>query len=165
MSREIERKYLVDGDDFRREARSVINIAQGYLCRRKVTARIRIADSEAFLTIKNRSRDGGLSRDEWEWNIPVRCARMLLDGCSGVIEKKRYLVPLDDTHIIEVDEFAGCNSGLIIAEVELSSIDDHPSLPRWMRRDVTAFRFFSNSYLSAHPFNTWDKGIIDDLLQ
>ena len=77
---EIERKYLVRDDSFRREAHEAVEIAQGYICRRRITARVRLWGEQGVLTIKGRSRDGGLSRFEFERTIPASCARHLLYG-------------------------------------------------------------------------------------
>lgn len=161
MNREIERKYLVKNDSYKHLAVKEIKMAQGYLCTRRVTARIRITDSANFLTIKNKSHDGGLSRGEWEWPIPKACAEALLARCNGIVEKSRFLVPYNG-HTIEVDEFKRDNQGLVIAEIELDTTEDHPSLPDWIKCEVTGIRYFHNSYLSHHPFNTWDKDIIND---
>ncbi len=151
---EIERKYLVRSDGFRAEAHRSTHIAQGYLCSRRVTARVRIYGDEAFITIKGKSRDGGVSRFEWERNIPTGCAQRLLARCSGVVEKVRHLVAFGG-HTFEVDEFAGDNAGLVIAEVELSSVDEKPELPDWIWKEVTGNRFYYNSFLAKHPYSEW----------
>lgn len=151
---EIERKFLVRDDRFRDEAFRSTAIAQGYLCSRRVTARVRIYGDEAFLTIKGKSRDGGLSRFEWERRIPVRCAERLLARCSGVVEKMRHLVRAGE-FVYEVDEFAGDNAGLVVAEVELRSKDDCPPLPVWILKEVTGVRFYYNSFLAKHPYKEW----------
>lgn len=151
---EIERKFLVKSMDFKEEAVRKIRIAQGYICSRKVTARIRIADTEAFLTIKGKSKDGGLSRFEWERNIPLECAKKLLERCSSVIDKYRYIVRRDG-YTWEVDEFLADNEGLVVAEVELNSVSEKPVLPEWILEEVTGQGFYSNSYLAKRPFKTW----------
>ena len=144
---EIERKYLVRSDDFRREAVRAVPMSQGYLCARRVTARVRLAGEQAFLTFKGKSRDGGLSRFEFEREIPVGCARRLLDRCVGVVEKVRYIVPYEG-FTFEVDEFHGHNEGLITAEVELDDVTQQPPLPMWIGREVTGCRSYTNSYLA-----------------
>lgn len=151
---EIERKYLVHSDEFRREAFASVRIAQGYLCRRRVTARIRLRGDEAFLTIKGRSRDGGLSRFEWERRIPATVAERLLARCRGRVEKVRHLVRFGGT-LFEVDEFAGDNAGLIVAEAELPTTDFRPQLPPWIWKEVTGNPFYYNSFLAEHPYREW----------
>ncbi len=151
---EIERKYLVTGDAFRVQAHRSVHIAQGYLCLRRVTARVRIYGDAGFLTLKSKSRDGGLSRFEWERPIPVGCARRLLERCSVAVEKVRHLVE-HEGYTWEVDEFAGDNEGLVIAEVELASTTDRPSLPEWVGKEVTGVKWYYNSFLTQCPYKNW----------
>lgn len=153
---EIERKYLVGSDQYRRDAIRLVRIAQGYLCSRRLTARIRLWGEQAFLTMKGKSRDGGLSRFEWERPIPVPCAERLLSRCAGVVEKVRYIVEYEG-FTFEVDEFAGANSGLVVAEVELPAADCRPPLPAWIWKEVTGNRFYYNSFLARHPYCTWGE--------
>ena len=86
--REIERKFLVRDDSFISQAVSSERIAQGYLCARRVTARVRIYGDKAFLTFKGKSKDGGLSRFEFERQIPLGCGESLLARCNSVVEKR-----------------------------------------------------------------------------
>ena len=151
---EIERKFLVSDDQFRRDAFRSRRIAQGYLCRRRVTARVRIIGDEAFITFKGRSHDGGLSRFEWERPVPMRCAEALLGRCRGVVEKIRHEVRVGN-HVWEVDEFLGDNEGLVVAEVELASRDEQPEIPAWIWREVTGNRYYHNSFLASHPYKEW----------
>lgn len=154
MAREIERKFLVRDDSFRVLASASARIAQGYLCSRRVTARVRIYGERAFLTLKGKSHDGGLSRFEWERPIPVRCAEALLARCAGVVEKRRYIVPYEG-YTFEVDEFAGANEGLVVAEVELGATEEQPALPAWIWKEVTGNRYYYNSFLARHPYREW----------
>lgn len=153
---EIERKYLVAEESWRAEVVRSMRIAQGYLCSRRVTARVRVCDNHGILTFKGKSRDGGLSRFEWEREIPLGVAELLLGRCSGVLDKVRHIVEYDG-HIFEVDEFHGENEGLIVAEVELASADERVSLPPWIGDEVTGERCFYNSFLTKHPFKSWKK--------
>lgn len=151
---EIERKYLIANESFRDEISRSMRIAQGYLCSRRVTARVRICDEKGILTFKGKSRDGGLSRFEWESEIPHKVAEQLLQRCSGVIDKVRHIVEFKG-HTFEIDEFKGENEGLIIAEVELSHADEAVALPSWIGDEVTGERCFYNSFLVKHPFRSW----------
>ena len=153
---EIERKYLTTSEEWRREVVQSMRIAQGYLCSRRVTARVRICDDKGILTFKSKSRDGGLSRFEWEREIPLGVTERLLARCEGVVDKMRYIVEYEG-HTFEVDEFHGENEGLIVAEVELSSVEEMVSLPSWIGDEVTGERCFYNSFLTKHPFKTWHK--------
>ncbi len=151
---EIERKYLVANDAWRAEVCRSMRIAQGYLCSRRVTARVRICDKQGVLTFKGKSRDGGLSRFEWEREIPRGVAERMLGHCKGVVDKIRHLVNFAG-HTFEIDEFRGDNEGLIIAEVELESVNEGVALPSWCGDEVTGERCFYNSFLAKHPFKSW----------
>lgn len=151
---EIERKYLVANDAWRTEVSRSMRIAQGYLCSRRVTARVRICDEQGVLTFKGKSRDGGLSRFEWEREIPRGVAERMLGRCKGVVDKVRHLVEYGG-HTFEIDEFRGDNEGLVVAEVELASANEAVSLPSWCGDEVTGERCFYNSFLAKHPFKSW----------
>ena len=155
---EIERKFLVRGEDYRRQATSKNRIRQGYIMSKNGrTVRVRVRDAHAFLTIKGPSKNGGLSRYEFEKEITLDEAEHLMEICEpGIIDKTRYLVPSPDgKHTFEVDEFYGDNAGLVIAEVELSHEDEKFDKPDFIGDEVTGDRRFHNSYLRAMPFIVW----------
>lgn len=154
---EIERKFLTTSDDFKALAFKQNRIIQGYLSRiPERTVRIRIRDEKGFLTIKGKTNTSGLSRFEWEKEIPVDEAKTLLHLCEkGVIDKIRYEVKVG-RHIFEVDEFYGENKGLIVAEIELQSENETFEKPIWLGKEVTHEIKYYNSYLSKKPFLEWD---------
>ena len=158
MSQEIERKFLVEDDSYRMMASSSNRIAQGYICRTSGrTVRVRIRGDKGFLTIKGPSADGGLSRYEWEHEIPVQEAEELMLLCDGgIIDKVRYMGPIGH-HTFEVDEFTGDNEGLVVAEVELESVDEDFDRPSFLGQEVTGDRRYYNSCLVSHPFKDWKK--------
>ena len=153
---EIERKFLVTSDAFKKEAFAQNRIAQGYLSSvPERTVRVRIKESKGVLTIKGASNETGLSRFEWEKEIPVEEAAALLKLCEkGVIDKTRFEVKKGN-HIFEVDEFHGENEGLIIAEIELSSEQEVFEKPNWLGKEVTGDNRYYNSYISQKPFAAW----------
>ena len=153
---EIERKYLVLSEDFKKEAFSKKRIKQGYLSSvPERTVRIRIKEDKAFLTIKGASNETGMSRFEWEKEIPVDEAEKLLLLCEkGIIDKTRFEVK-KGLHVYEVDKFYGENEGLIMAEIELKSEHDSFEKPTWLGDEVTNDKRFYNSYLSKKPFSKW----------
>ncbi|MBR3826707.1 MAG: CYTH domain-containing protein [Alistipes sp.] len=154
MAEEIERKFLVVGE-YKHLAHSSSHLVQGYIASGRRTVRVRLSDDRAWLTIKGPSRDGGLSRYEWEREIDATEAMELLHLAEGaLIDKRRWLVEYEG-HTFEVDEFAGDNEGLTIAEVELSSTDEAFARPLWLGREVTGERRFYNSHLRAHPYSEW----------
>lgn len=153
---EIERKFLVSSDAFKTEAFKENTIAQGYLSSvPERTVRVRIKGDKGFLTIKGISNASGLSRFEWEKEIPVEEAKKLLVLCEkGVIDKTRFEVKVGN-HIFEVDEFHGENKGLTVAEVELQSETETFEKPDWLGEEVTNDNRYYNAYLSNHPFTSW----------
>lgn len=152
MSQEIERKFLVSSDDYKQLAVCSYRIAQAYLSKDPDrTVRIRIKGDRGYITVKGRGNDSGMSRYEWEREVPVAEARELLSLCLPVIiEKTRYEVPVG-THTFEVDEFHGAHAGLVVAEVELHSEKETVALPAWLGREVTGEEPYYNAYLSSHP--------------
>ena len=132
-----------------------MRLTQGYLASGRRTVRVRISDQRAWLTIKGASNDGGLSRFEWEKEIDPREAMQLLTLAEGaLIDKSRYLIDYEG-HTFEVDEFYGDNEGLVMAEVELSAVDEAVALPTWIGREVTGEKRFYNSHLRSHPYSAW----------
>ncbi|WP_348823926.1 CYTH domain-containing protein [Flavobacterium aestuarii] len=153
---EIERKFLVVSNRFKAEAFTQNRIKQGYLSSvPERTVRVRIKGNKGFLTIKGISSESGLSRFEWEKEIPADEAENLLLLCeTGVIDKTRFEVR-SGGHIIEIDEFYGENEGLIMAEVELQSETETFEKPIWLGEEVTNDKRFYNAYLSSNPFKNW----------
>lgn len=159
MAVEIERKFLVDQDGLAKVkhlAKCSFPLVQGYLnSSPDRTVRVRIKGETAFLTIKGRSNESGLSRFEWEKEISVSDARELLALCEpGVIDKVRYIVEYDG-FVFEVDEFFGENEGLILAEVELADENAIFDRPKWLGEEVTGLAQYYNSSLAKRPFSEW----------
>ena len=154
---EIERKFLVNSLDFMEKAHQKSRIVQGYLnSNPERTVRIRMKGDKGYLTIKGIGNGSGLSRFEWEKEIPLADAERLLILCEkGIIDKIRYEVKFEN-HIIEVDVFAGDNEGLILAEIELKSETEQIQKPNWLGEEVTNDIKYYNAYLSNNPFQDWN---------
>jgi adenylate cyclase len=155
MGLEIERKFLVKGD-FKQYAYKKEVIVQGYLSSiPERIVRVRIKGEKAYLTIKGIGNASGLSRYEWEKEIPVEDAQELIDICeSGIIDKVRHYIK-NDNYTFEVDEFHGDNEGLVMAEIELSDETDIFERPDWLGDEVTGDERYYNSYLSQKPYTKW----------
>ena len=155
MAKEIERKFLVNGD-FKSEAFKSIRIIQGYLSSvPERTVRVRVKGDKGFITIKGIGNASGITRYEWEKEIPVEDVKELLLICEpGVIDKTRYLVKAGE-YTFEVDEFHGYNEGLIVAEVELPDENAPFERPDWLGEEVTGDSRYYNAALSVNPFKTW----------
>ena len=157
MATETERKFLVLDDSYKHEAFSCSRIRQGYiLSAGGRTVRIRLRDDRAYLTIKGPSDASGLSRYEFEQQIPFADGEYMLQHlCEpGVVDKTRWLVK-SGSHVFEVDEFHGLNAPLVMAEVELQSEDEPYVKPAFVGREVTGDRRYYNGHLSRCPYSVW----------
>lgn len=161
MGIEIERKFTVVGEAWRGAAHQSVRMAQGYLNdigavqqgRQKASVRVRIAGEQAFLNLK--SRELGHTRQEFDYEIPVADAEALLALCTGgLIDKTRHYVR-HEGFLWEVDEFAGENAGLIVAEIELASADTVFARPDWAGREVTDELRYYNLALAERPYSRW----------
>ena len=154
MTQEIERKFLVKSDDFKKNASKKTHITQGYLSSIPGrTVRVRIKGSKGFITVKGKSNESGVSRYEWEKEIPVAEAEELLKICEpGVIDKTRYEINAGK-FTFEVDEFYGDNQGLVVAEIELNDENDSFEKPKWLGEEVTGNTKYYNSMLIKNPYN------------
>ncbi|MEM9273932.1 MAG: CYTH domain-containing protein [Cyanobacteria bacterium P01_F01_bin.143] len=153
MAKEIERKYLVKNDDWKKLAEGVF-YCQGYISTVGTqTVRVRIIGEQGYLTLKGKSV--GQTRSEFEYPIPIADAKEILETLCDrpFIEKMRYKIPQGNL-TWEVDEFLGDNAGLIIAEVELTDENQEIELPDWIDRQVTDPKYF-NSNLAKHPYRQW----------
>ncbi|MCM2454611.1 CYTH domain-containing protein [Rhizobium sp. CG4] len=149
MAKEIERKFLVSGDGWKTDVSSSMTFRQGYVVsteNRSVRVRI-VNDEDATLTIKIGA--SSLVRDEYEYSIALGDAQEMIGTAIGnVIQKTRHLVE-HNNFTWEVDVFEGVYGGLVVAEVELTSVDDSPDLPTWLGREVTGDKRYSNQYLAT----------------
>lgn len=150
---EIERKFLIRKELWEPAGKGV-KIKQGYLSvHPERVVRVRIAGEKAYLTIKGKPT--GFARPEFEYQIPVNEAEVLLKMCLDFpVEKIRFKEKKDDL-TWEIDVFSGVNSGLIIAEVELISEDQKIDLPDWIGEEVSNDYRYYNSWLSGNPYSKW----------
>ena len=154
MSLEIERKFLLANDSWRKEAGDGTLLVQGYIAGSKGTpaVRVRIAGTQAFLTIKGAAE--GIVRSEFEYPIPLEDARFMIDNFCGdrVVEKKRYLCGR-----WEIDEYFKANQGLFTAEIELKSEDEKFEIPSWLGEEISDKPEYTNGALSRNPYRSWGK--------
>ena len=155
MAKEIERKFLLADDAWRNHVERSERMVQGYLNGEgPVSLRARIAGPRAWLNIKSRTL--GISRDEFEYEIPLADAeRMLGHLTTGpVIDKTRHFVRHGGL-LWEIDEFHGENDGLIVAEVELEHVDQPFDRPAWLGEEVSHDARYYNVSLVKNPFSQW----------
>ncbi|WP_432647540.1 CYTH domain-containing protein [Mitsuokella sp.] len=152
MAVEIERKFLVK--EGWQPKNAGVRIAQGYLSSvPERTVRVRIKGEKGYLTVKGKNQ--GISRAEFEYEIPVADAEAMLKLCEQPpVEKTRYLEKYEG-HTWEIDIFAGANKGLRVAEIELPSEDTDFLKPAWAGMEVSGDARYYNSSLSLHPYQQW----------
>ncbi len=158
---ETERKFLVVGD-FKSQSYNATRIQQGYIASNNGrTVRVRIRGDKGYLTIKGPSGLKGITRYEFDTEIPLDDARELMEICEpGIIDKTRYLVKSPDgRHTWEIDEFYGDNEGLVLAEVELCHESEEFQKLDFIGREVTGDRRFYNSHMRSYPFKLWKEEI------
>lgn len=155
MNQEIERKFLVNHAEWEKlnkpEGKTII---QSYLATNpNKTIRVRIYGEQGFITIKGKAK--GLTRPEFEYEIPLTDAKEMINLFGEVnIEKKRYEIKINN-HIWEVDVFEGDNQGLILAEIELATENEIFTKPHWITEEVSSNPKYFNSNLQKCPFNNW----------
>lgn len=156
MAKEIERKFLLIGDEWRNLAEGV-HYCQGYLQRtQKSTVRVRLINDKAFITIKGHVT--GITRHEYEYEIPYEDGTALLENFADniLIEKLRYSINYEGM-TWEVDEFLGANAGLIVAEIELENENQVFKKPAWIGKEVSEDLRYFNSNLVSCPYSLWKK--------
>lgn len=157
MGIEIERKFLVNKDLWAKESpKQSQPFRQAYLTDDELkTIRVRAAGERGFLTIKSRGK--GISRQEFEYEIPVAEAHTLIDNfAQNVIEKMRHFITYKEK-LWEVDEFGGANAGLLVAEIELASEDEAFEKPPWLAAEVSLDTRYLNSNLVKNPYRNWKQ--------
>ena len=154
MPKEIERKFLVINDNYKADAQPYF-FKQGYLSvETGRTVRIRTYNNKGFITIKGKAQN--FSRDEFEYEIPVDEADIMLDNLciKPLIEKVRHFVMYEGNEWV-IDEFLGVNKGLVVAEIELRSEEQTFERPDWLGEEVTLDRRYGNSHLVSKPYSEW----------
>ena len=155
MKVEIERKFLVKNQDWKKLIVEKHSIQQGYLNTDKsCNVRVRIMNNLAFITIKGKRVN--TARTEFEYEIPLNDAESILKlSKTSIIKKTRFTVN-HQGQIWEIDQFEGDNQGLVIAEIELKQKDEAISLPNWIGTEISNDERFYNLSLSSNPFKNWN---------
>jgi len=157
MSIEIERKFLIINDNWKTLASEQTEYTQGYFTTHKeCSIRIRVAGDNANINIKSATL--GIYRSEFDYLIPVKDAKEMLDNLCihPLIEKIRYKIQYDN-HTWEVDVFSGENEGLIVAEIELNSVDEKFRKPDWIGEEVSDDPRYYNVCLVERPYKSWSS--------
>ncbi len=157
MAIEVEHKFLLANSDWRKDIQKSIKYKQGYLSAQPTSSiRIRTTDQHAWLNIK--SATIGTSRLEFEYEIPLDDADIILNTLCGkpLVEKTRHLIPIG-RFIWEIDEFEGDNLGLVIAEIELTKQGENFPKPSWLGSEVSGDLRYYNNNLAKKPYKYWDN--------
>jgi adenylate cyclase len=163
MAIEIERKFLVVGDAWRAQVSRSVPMKQGYLAADNGRSSVRVRTEAGRSRLNIKASNIGTTRAEYEYDLPLADAQEILSTlCVGVLEKTRHYVELGG-HTFEIDEFAGRNAGLIVAEIELDQADEAFDKPAWLGRELTEDRRYYNHYLALHPYGEWPRRIEVDL--
>jgi len=155
MALEIEHKFLLANNDWRKQVSYSVQYKQGYLSAVATSSiRVRISDDHAWLNIK--SATIGTQRHEYEYEIPLSDAQEIITNLcrKPIVEKTRHIV-IDDGNTWEIDEFEGDNKDLIVAEIELSEVGAVFSTPAWLGEEVTSDLRYYNNNLASHPYSVW----------
>ncbi len=155
MGIEIEKKFLLANDNWRKQVEKSIQFSQGYLVgSEKSSVRIRIEGDKSNLNIKGATL--GVRRQEFEYPIPMDDARELLATLCAepLIEKTRHYIHIGE-HVWEIDEFAGDNEGLIVAEVELNDENESIEIQDWVGQEVSGDKRYYNAMLIKNPYKNW----------
>lgn len=157
MGLEIERKFAVMGDTWREQVSRSVEMRQGYLSSTdsRASVRVRLEGEQARLNIK--AAVVGAARAEYEYPMPVEDCRHILETlCIGRVEKIRHFIEFGGL-TWEVDEFLGDNAGLIVAEVELESVEQRFERPAWAGAELTEDARYYNHALALHPYAQWGE--------
>ena len=157
MALEIERKFRVRSDSWKRHVVRTRRLRQAYLTKNdRMSTRVRI-DDDAIATLTIKTTRSGMERHEYEFAIPLADARELMEHREGaIISKTRHIVRNGGLNW-EIDVFDGDNSGLVVAEIELDRADRVIELPAWIGEEVTDDRRFYNADLAKHPYSSWPR--------
>jgi CYTH domain-containing protein len=165
MALEIERRFLVHGDQWREAIRWQAQLQQGYLVSgpEGFTVRVRTAKQEAWLTLKTAGSANGLVRQEFEYPIPLEDARSLLDLAPSQLSKWRYGLNWPGGDWV-LDVFEGSNAPLVVAEVELQDPEQAVPIPPCCVMELTGRPSLSNAALAHHPLADWPERLRQQLL-
>lgn len=158
MGIEIERKFLLLDERWRDAVERSEHMHQGYLAgNAECSVRIRVSGADARINIKSATL--GIRRTEFEYPVPLADALVMLRDLCGArtLEKTRHHLR-HGGHEWEIDEFAGANAGLVVAELELASDDQVYEAPPWLGAEVSGDPRYYNSLLVEHPYSRWEKG-------
>ncbi len=158
MALEIERRFLVKNNDWKKFITGKIFIEQGYLSQSLDSWIIRIRFTGKDFKIAFKKHIKSFTNLEFEYSIPQKDGETIMSNLSNTIKKERFFLEVEKKSWI-IDCFKENNYPLEIAEIELSNEDEDLSLPSFISKEITGLTDYSNLSLSNKPFSTWKNDI------
>jgi len=154
MALEIERRFLIKNDTWKKLITKKVFIEQGYLSKSldDWIIRIRLSGKDFKITLKKHIKS--FTNFEFEYSIPRKDGEIIMSNLSNTIKKERFFLEIEKKSWI-IDCFKENNYPLEIAEIELSEEEENLSLPSFISTEITGLKSYSNFSLSNNPFSKW----------
>ena len=154
MALEIERRFLIKNDNWKKFITKKIFIEQGYLSKSldDWIIRVRFTGKNSKITLKKHIK--GFTNFEFEYSIPRSDAETIMSNLANTIKKERFFLEVEKKSWI-IDCFKDNNYPLEIAEIELSKEKENLKLPSFISEEITGLVHYSNFSLSVNPFSEW----------
>ena len=162
MALEIERRFLIKNDNWKKFINKKIYIEQGYLSKSidGWIIRIRLTDKNSKITLKKHIKN--FTNFEFEYSIPRRDAETIMSNLANTIKKDRYFLEIEKKSWI-IDCFKENNYPLEIAEIELSNEEEDLILPSFISKEITGLTHYSNFNLANKPISEWEEEYLTTL--
>ena len=162
MTFEIERRFLIKNDNWKKFITKKIYIEQGYLSRSldEWIIRIRFSGKNSKIALKKHIK--GFTNFEFEYSIPRSDAEIIMSNISNKVKKDRFFLEIEKKSWI-IDCFKGNNYPLEIAEIELSDEEEDLLLPSFISKEITGLTHYSNFSLANNPFSQWEEDYLTTL--
>ena len=158
MALEIERRFLIKNDNWKKFITKKIFIKQGYLSKSLDDWIIRIRFSGKDYKIALKKHLESFTNFEFEYSIPRKDGETIMSNLSNTVKKERFFLEFEKKFWV-VDCFKEKNYPLEIAEIELSNEEEDLKLPSFISNEITGLKKYSNFSLSNNPFSNWKNDI------
>ena len=154
MALEIERRFLIKNDNWKKFITKKIFIEQGYLSKSLDDWIIRIRFTGKEFKIALKKHIAGFTNFEFEYSIPQKDGEIIMSNLSNTIKKERFFLEVEKKSWI-IDCFKEKNYPLKIAEIELFREEEDLNLPSFISKEITGMKHYSNFSLANKPFSEW----------
>ena len=158
MALEIERRFLIKNDSWKKFITKKIFIEQGYLSKSLDGWIIRIRFNGTDFKIALKKHIESFTNFEFEYSIPQKDGETIMSNLSNTIKKERFYLEVEKKSWI-IDCFKEKNYPLEIAEIELSNEEEDLFLPSFISKEITGLNHYSNFSLANNPFSEWRENI------